>query len=52
MGRVIVWNTFQMSMDIRLKMSDWDRPLWGLQHLDPQETDLEQCFLKKSYRDE
>ena len=25
--RVIVWNTFQMSMDIRLKLRDWDRLL-------------------------
>ena len=24
---MIVWNTFQMSMDIRVKLSDWDRPL-------------------------
>ena len=30
--RVIVWNTFQMSMDIRVKLSDWDRPLrvWNI----------------------
>ena len=25
--RVMVWNTFQMSTDIRVKLSDWDRPL-------------------------
>ena len=24
---VIVWNTFQMSTDIRVKLSDWDRAL-------------------------
>ena len=25
--RMIVWNTFQMSTDIRVKLSDWDRYL-------------------------
>ena len=46
--RVIVWNTFQMSMDIRVKLSDWDRPLGGLDHLDPQEADLGQYLPKQS----
>ena len=36
--RVIVWNIFQKSTDIRLKLSDWDRPLgvwtiWALRKL-------------------
>ena len=25
--RVIVWNIFQKSTDVRVKLSDWDRPL-------------------------
>ena len=40
--RVIVWNTFKMSTDISFELSEWDRrqvPV-GLDHLDPQETDL------------
>ena len=31
-GTMIVWNTFQLSMDIRVKLSDWDRSLrvWNI----------------------
>ena len=30
--RVIVWNTFQMSTDIRVELNDWDRYLrvWNI----------------------
>ena len=30
--RLIYWNTFHMSMDIRVKLSDWDRHLrvWNI----------------------
>ena len=33
--RVIVWNIFQKSTDVRVKLSDWDRPPEVLEHLDP-----------------
>ena len=33
--RGIAWNIFQKSTDVRVKLSDWDRPPEGLEHLDP-----------------
>ena len=35
--RVIVWNTFQMPMDIRMKLSDWERYLRVWNILTPRE---------------
>ena len=40
--RVIVWNAFQKSMDIRVKLSDWDRPLGVWTIWAPRNDDLEQ----------